>query len=355
MLIVLSVRQLSKTLGDFSLQDVSFDVSEGEHFFVLGASGVGKTVLLESIAGLMKPDSGSILLAGRDVTHERIQARGMAVVYQDQALFPHLTVRDNIAYGLRCRRLGRSEVRERVGRLAADVEAAELLDRRPETLSGGERQRVALARALATDPRCLLLDEPISALDATARPGLRGLLRRLNRQGLTMVHVTHDYEEAVSLASRVGILEHGRVTQVGRPDEVFRRPKSEFVANFVGIRNFVSGKLTRDPSARGAAQFVTDGLALTVMTDAECGPGFFTIRSEDVTLSKTRPETSARNTFEGVVVDLARARLGVEVMVDVGVSLSALVTEGSVERLGLECGSSVWASFKATAGKFLPA
>lgn len=351
---LLSVRDLTTDLGGFALRDIAFDVKEGEYFVLLGESGVGKTVLLESIVGIVRPDSGRVFLADKEITDERIQARNLALVYQDQALFPHMTVAHNIDFGLRCRKLSRSQIRDRVRELAEDVEITGLLERRPGTLSGGEAQRVALARALATEPRCLLLDEPISALDVTSRAGLQGLLRRLNRQGLTTIHVTHDYEEAVSLASRVAIMEAGRIVQVGPPEEVFRHPKSEFVAKFVGIRNFLRGKLQRIAGSGGElAEFATPGPALVLLTNADSGPGFFTIRSEDITLSPSRPETSARNVFHGVIVDIVPARRGVEIVVDIGLEISALITEGSVGRLGLECGGRIWVSFKATAGRFL--
>jgi len=351
---MLGLEGVSKRLGGFEMTDVSFDVGEGEYFVLLGASGVGKTVLLETIAGLIPADAGRISLADRDITAERIQKRNVALVYQDRALFPHLSVRENIAYGLRCRRVGSAEIARRVGELADEVGVTGLLERLPETLSGGEAQRVALARALATEPECLLLDEPLSALDTEARGRMRSLLRRLNRRGRSMLHVTHDYEEALSLASRVAIMEGGRIAQVGTPDEVFRHPKSEFVARFVGVRNFFKGELSFPGGPEALAEFRTEaGPTLLVLTDAGPGPGYVMLRSEDITVALSEQETSARNSFEGSVVDVAPARLGVEVSVDVGVEISALVTATSVERLGLGVGKTVRVSFKATAARFI--
>ena len=350
---MLSLANVSKRLGGFAMSDVTFDVAEGEYFVVLGASGVGKTVLLEAIAGLLDVDSGSIELDGADITRERIQRRRTALVYQDRALFPHMSVRDNIAYGLRCRRLSAAEIEGRVRGLAGEVGVADILERSPDTLSGGEAQRVALARALATEPRCLLLDEPLSALDVGARRGMRALLRRLNRSGHTMVHVTHDYEEAISLASRVAVIEGGRTAQVGTPEEVFRHPKSEFVAAFLGVRNFFKGRLERPQAGGELAEFVTSGPTFRVLTGAAPGPGHLMLRSEDVTVSNAPGQTSARNSFEGTVVDIAPARLGVEVSVDIGVEISALVTAESVDRLGLEVGKRARVSFKASAARFI--
>jgi len=350
---MLSVRNLNKTFGEFALKGLSFDVAEGEYFVLLGPSGVGKTVLLETIAGMHCPDSGRIVLSGRDITNEKIQRRGVALVYQAPALFPHMTVRRNVAYGLRSAGLARRAIDERIEELVADVGIDGLLDRRPTALSGGQAQRVALARALATRPRCLLLDEPIAALDIRSRRMLRSLLRSLNRRGHTMLHVTHDFEEAVSLASTVAIMDGGRIVQIGAPADVFGHPKSEFVANLIGIRNFFSGRLQRPDSAGGPAELVTSGLVFRVQTDEKVGPGCLLLRGEDVIVSRAQPETSAQNTFEGVIVDIAPERSGVAVVVDVGVEISALLSMPFVEGLSLACGQKAWVSFEASAARFL--
>jgi len=351
---MLAIENLSKRLGSFAMRDVSFDVRQGEYFVLLGVSGVGKTVLLEIIAGVMRPDSGQICLDGRDITVQKAQSRSIGLVYQDQALFPHLSVRQNIAYGLRCRRVNRSKVRDKVSSLAERVGAQDLLDRNVESLSGGEAQRVALARTMATEPKCLLLDEPIASLDAQSRGEVRSLLRDLNRSGQTILHVTHDYEDAVSLASRIAIMESGTIVQVGPPEAIFHCPKSEFVANLVGIKNFFRGTL--EPAAAGGqlSRFVgPNGVRLWVLTDQAPGPGCLFFRSEDVAISNERPQTSARNVFEGQIIDIIPAKLGVEVSVQIGVKVSALLTRSSVRSLGLEIGKTVWVHFKASAGRFL--
>lgn len=351
---MLSVRNIAKRLGEFAIGGVSFDVEDGDYFVLLGASGVGKTVLLEMIAGLIAPDDGRLLWDGEDITNERIQKRRMGLVYQDQALFPHMTVYQNIAYGLRARRPGRASVRDTVRALAGDVGVGGMLHRFPGTLSGGEAQRAALARALATEPRCLLLDEPISSLDMRARSEVRALLRTLRRNGHTVVHVTHDYEEAVSLASRVAIMENGTIAQVGTPEEVFHHPRSEFVARFVGIRNFFEGRVEAASEGRnGLSRFVADGLAFVVLGGSGPGPGHLILRSEDITVSRTRTSTSAQNCFMGTVTDVVPARLGIEVIVDIGVELAALLTAQSVARLDLRRGQEAWVSFKATAARFI--
>lgn len=352
---MLRVEKLSKQLGTFSINNASFEVSEGDYFVLLGASGVGKTVLLETITGILTADSGRIYLNGTDITDEKIQKRDIGLVYQDQALFPHLSVRQNIAYGLKCRKQSFSDIKSNVEQIANEVDIHNLLDRKIDTLSGGESQRVALARALVVQPRCLLLDEPISSLDVSARGDMRALLRRINRHlKMTMVHVTHDYEEAIALATKIGIMEHGSIAQTGTPEQIFQHPKSEFIANFIGIKNFFSGELTRhDENGDACAEFTNNGLTLLVVTDAESGHGNVIIRSEDITISIEPHPSSARNVFEGTIADVCPVRLGIEVIVDIGMELAVLVTQGSIEKLGLVCGRKVFVSIKATAIKFI--
>jgi len=351
---MLRVEGVCKSLGSFAVRDISFEVRRGDYFVLLGASGAGKTVILEILAGLIRPDAGRILLDGEDITAESLQRRPIGLVYQDQALFPHLSVYGNIAYGLRCRRWKRSEIRRRVNHVAEAVGVKDLLDRLPDSLSGGEAQRVALARTLVTEPQCLLLDEPISSLDIKARTRMRALLRRLNRAGQTIIHVTHDYEEAISLASRVAVVQDGTIVQVDAPEQIFRRPRSRFVAHIVGIRNFFSGRLQRGEGQNGQlARFVTAGPTFSILTDATGGEGHCVLSSDAVVISNTSSDSSARNVFKGSVVDLAPVRLGVEVVVDIGVQLSALVTAESVRKLDLYCGKEVWISFKASALEFI--
>ena len=351
---MLCVRDLGKDLRTFAVTGVSFDVEDGDYFVLLGASGAGKTVLLEMLAGLTPPDEGRILWDGQDITYERIQHRRMGLVYQDQALFPHMTVHQNIAFGLRPKKMRPAALRERVAELAADVSVCDLLDRYPGTLSGGEAQRVALARTLATRPRCLLLDEPLSSLDAQSRSDLQALLRSLHRKGHTVIHVTHENKEAMALASRVAIMENGTVTQVGTPNEVFHHPKSAFVARFVGIRNSLEGRLEASGGGNGSlSRFVAGGLTFQVFSEASSGSGVLVFRSEDLVISHTREDSGAQNCFHGTVVDMAPARLGAELTIDIGVKVTALVTTDTMDRLGVECGKEVWVSLKASAAQYI--
>jgi iron(III) transport system ATP-binding protein len=237
----LSLRNVHKRFGDFvALHDVSLDVHPGELLCFLGPSGCGKTTLLRIIAGLEVQSSGSLVQAGRDISRLPPMERDYGIVFQSYALFPNLTVGENVAYGLVNRRVPRAKREARVAELLALVGLPESVGKHPAQLSGGQQQRVALARALATSPGLLLLDEPLSALDARVRTRLRGEIRGLQqRLGVTTILVTHDQEEALSMADRIVVMKDGAIEQVGAPAEIYQRPGSPFVADFVGRTNLL--------------------------------------------------------------------------------------------------------------------
>jgi sulfate transport system ATP-binding protein len=230
------VEGVSKSFGEFkALDDVSLEVPDGSLTALLGPSGSGKSTLLRVIAGLEEPDQGAVLISGEDATRLPVRRRGVGFVFQHYAAFKHMTVRDNVAFGLKVRRRQRGEIRTRVDELLALVHLEGFADRYPSQLSGGQRQRMALARALAVEPRVLLLDEPFGALDANVRAELRAWLRRLHDEvHVTTIFVTHDQEEAMDVAEQVVVLNHARVEQIGSPREVYEQPQSEFVMRFVG-------------------------------------------------------------------------------------------------------------------------
>jgi multiple sugar transport system ATP-binding protein len=232
----ISLRGVSKAFAaGTAVHDVSLDVADGELLVVLGPSGSGKSTVLRLIAGLEDPTSGEIHVGGRDVTHEPPQARDLAMVFQNYALYPHKTVRENLEFGLRVRRVDPAQVLERVDRTARLLGIDALLGRKPSELSGGQRQRVALGRALVREPQAFLLDEPLSNLDPVLRAATRAELAQLHRRlGTTMVYVTHDQEEAMTLGSRIAVMRDGRLEQLDTPLEIFRRPANVFVARFVG-------------------------------------------------------------------------------------------------------------------------
>jgi iron(III) transport system ATP-binding protein len=280
----LQIHGISKSFGKVTaLSDVSLDVCKGEFLFLLGPSGCGKTTLLRILAGLEQPDAGRVIQAGLDVTRLPPSRRDFGIVFQSYALFPNLTVAQNIAYGLENRRLPRSHIEARTGEMLQLVGLAGCDARFPAQLSGGQQQRVALARALAISPSLLLLDEPLSALDARVRARLRLEVAALQRRlGVTAIMVTHDQEEALTMADRVVVMAQGRIAQVGSPREVYRAPATPFVADFVGLMNFLPGVV-----AAGRVAQVRCGDALLQVPASAHGlpPGrdvMVAIRPEDV-------------------------------------------------------------------------
>ena len=265
----LEARGLTKRFGEVvAAQDVSFRVEEGELLALLGPSGCGKTTVLRMLAGLTPPDRGRVLIAGEDVTPLPPEARGVGLVFQNYALFPHLSVFGNVAYGLRFgRRLPRKERSRNVRKLLELVGLSGYERRRIHELSQGEAQRVALARALAPQPRVLLLDEPLSALDAALRVELRGELRQLlKRLSITAVHVTHDQEEALAIADRVGVMRKGHLEQIDAPEVLYRAPKTPFVASFLGRANLWPGVIVSVSS--GEAVVEVAGVRVPVQGEA---------------------------------------------------------------------------------------
>jgi ABC-type Fe3+/spermidine/putrescine transport system ATPase subunit len=276
-----TLRSVSKTFGGRrAVDDVTLTIRRGEFFSLLGPSGCGKTTLMRMIAGFESPDTGAITLGGADMAGIPPHRRDVNMVFQSYALFPHLTVSDNVAFGLRIAKL--DDVAGRVSRALAKVNLSGYEKRSPTTLSGGEQQRVALARAIVTGPRVLLLDEPLSALDLKLRKGLQGELRRLQRElAMTFVFVTHDQEEALGMSDRIALMNKGRVEQVGTPEEIYERPATRFAAEFVGSANFFEG------TGDGRTVRTKDGLAIE------------SAASGDVTLL-VRPEKMRINGGQGV-------------------------------------------------------
>ncbi len=289
-----SVEGLSKRYGRVeALRGVSLDFDAGKLTAVLGPSGCGKTTLLRAIAGFLTVDAGTIHFDRDLVTALPPQARGTAMVFQSYALWPHMTVFDNVAYGLRLKRMPADVVRARVGQALALVEIGdvdEMARRRPAALSGGQQQRVALARALVVEPRVLLLDEPLSNLDAKVRQRLRVEVRRLQRRvGITAIYVTHDQEEALGIADRVVLMNAGRVVQSGTPEDVYFRPASEFAADFLGVGNSLVAHAEAGALMIGGQRLAWKG--------NERGPVTVIIRSSDLTLGPT----AAGCALEGVL------------------------------------------------------
>src|SRR5437773_6649006 len=276
----LQLSGLTKTYGDFrAVGDVNLDIGEGELVVLLGPSGCGKTTTLRMIAGFVTPTAGEIRLGGRDITRQPPWKRNTGLVFQSYALFPHLSVADNIAFGLRMRKLPQAEVAGKVAEVLRLVRLEGLSGRLPRELSGGQQQRVALARALVIEPDILLLDEPLSNLDAKLRQEVRVEIRELQRKlGLTTVMVTHDQEEALTMADRLVVMSEGRVRQIGSQQDLYERPVEKFVADFVGRSTFIDGRMD------GPGRFVSAG-GLAVACEASCtGSASLALRPERLAL-----------------------------------------------------------------------
>ncbi|MEV1053499.1 ABC transporter ATP-binding protein [Streptomyces sp. NPDC049887] len=279
---------ISKSYGDsYAVHELSLDIAPGEFFSLLGPSGCGKTTTLRMVGGFTDPTDGTVLLGGEDVTALPPNKRDVNTVFQSYALFDHLSVADNVAFGLKRKGVGRAETRERVGTMLERVQLGGLGDRKPRTLSGGQRQRVALARALVNRPQVLLLDEPLAALDLKLRRRMQVELKQIQREvGITFVFVTHDQDEALTMSDRVAVMNEGHVEQCGTPEDVYERPAGSFVASFMGTSNLV-------PGTYRAGEIVVDGgPALPVGTRAGIADGSrvsLSIRPEKIWLSDFEP------------------------------------------------------------------
>jgi putrescine transport system ATP-binding protein len=303
------INEVSKRFGDFvAVDNVSLQIERGEIFCLLGASGCGKTTLLRMLAGFETPSSGRLLIDGQDLAAVPPYERPVNMMFQSYALFPHMTVERNIAFGLEQEGVARDEIRRRVGEILEIVRLGPYLKRKPHQLSGGQRQRVALARALVKRPKLLLLDEPLGALDRKLREHTQFELLNIQQQlGVTFVVVTHDQEEAMTLATRIGVMNHGQIVQIGAPRQIYEFPATRFVADFIGSVNLFDGKLTEDEPDYVRVE-CTD-LPAPVLVDHGISappdaPLWVAVRPEKIVLSRTAPG-GADNWAEGVIREIA--------------------------------------------------
>lgn len=307
------------------VKHVSLSVESGEFVSILGPSGCGKTTILRMIAGLLLPDNGSIHIRGKDVTHNPAYKRDIGMVFQNYALFPHFTVAENVAFGLRMRRLNRTEIKRKVQQALDMVNLSRFGDRYPISLSGGQQQRVALARALAVQPAVLLLDEPLSALDAKLRQETREEIRRLQQQmGVAAVFVTHDQEEALAMSDRIAVLNHGVVQQFDEPVSLFEKPVNEFVARFMGIPN-----VFKATPAGGNKYLTSEGMIVWAESERSDITAIG-IRPERVNVSPgSQPE--AKNCYSGIVTERTFTGNTVRIVVqlNLGTSFAASIASKS--------------------------
>jgi len=343
---MITLENVSHEWDDFSLKNVSFSVNKGEHFIILGPTAAGKTLILETIAGFYVPRKGKILLNGKNITRIPPEKRKIGFVYQDYSLFPHMSVKENVAFGLKMQKLPKREIETKVQDIMDSMGISYLDKRLPFTLSGGEQQRVALARSLVIDPDILLLDEPLSALDPRTRESLIEELKRIHEvRGTTTIHVTHDQDEALALADRIGVIMNGELVQVDTPYTVFNEPVTEKIATFVGVENVLKGKIISNEN--GMVVVETGNYQIRALSNLKEGEVNVFIRPENIILSKVKLESSARNSISGKISKINQFGATFRIYMDNG--LSALVTKHAIEELGLNVGKKVYASFKATA------
>lgn len=344
---MIRIRNLYKDWKEFALKDINLEIEQGEYFVILGPTGAGKTMLLETIAGFHIPDSGDVWIGGRDVTNLAPERRRVGFIYQDYSLFPHFTVEENIEFGLKLNKSASSDAnKKRTAEIMDWLGVSHLAHRYPTTLSGGEQQKVAIARAVAVEPSLLLLDEPLAALDRRTRDYLRVELKRVKEElDITMVHVTHDQTEAMVLGDRVAVMMNGQILQVGTPFEIFNKPLNEEIADFVGVENILSGTVRDNKS--GVAEIEIDTGANIFAVSSYCeGKVKVFIRPEDIILAGCREESSARNCLKGRINEIND--MGPLTRVRLDNSIVVLITKQSRERLGLRIGAEVYVSFKAT-------
>jgi len=337
---------LSKRFGKtVAINSLSLEIQDGEIMTLLGPSGCGKTTTLRCIAGLVPPDEGEIYLGDERVTDLPPERRGVGLVFQNYALWPHMTVYENLAFGLQLRKVPKDEIRRRIDDALAMVRLPGFEKRYPRQLSGGQQQRVALARALVIEPKLLLLDEPLSNLDAQLREEMRFEIRELQKKlGITSVYVTHDQAEALVLSDRIAILHEGKLVQVGSPKDIYDRPVNRFVAGFIGLTSFIQGTVARWDETSGYAVVSTrDGLEINVQASA-LSPGqevTLAIRPEHIRMDSVQTATryDGENVFEGSVV--RGAYLGDVIDYQVKVGEWVLRVHAGTEKT-LSSGERVW-------------
>lgn len=330
-----TLKNIGKKLKGFELKDLSFNIGEGEYFVLLGPSGSGKTKTIEMIAGLVKPDSG--LISG-------VAGKNMGFIYQDYMLFPHMSVFENISFGLKVRKFPADEIKKVVNGAAEMFDISHLLDKNVKNLSGGEKQRVAIARATVISPDIYILDEPTSALDRNLKVKTESLFRNLHHDTKKIfIHVTHDFEIALALGDRIAIIFNGEIVQTGSPDEIFSTPASKEIADFIGYRNVIKGRIDNNI-------FSLNGVSITV-PEEEASLAYIAIRPDDIFLSKKKISSSARNSFCGVVTGIIHKPSSIEIILDIGFRLTVNITRKSLLEMGIKKGDKLWATFKVSSIK----
>jgi ABC-type sugar transport system ATPase subunit len=343
---MLEVKDLCVQMGKFFLKNVNLEVRDGEYFVLLGPTGSGKSVLLESIAGLTSITSGEVWINGKDVTDLNLEKRKIGFAFQDYALYRHLSVRDNISFGLMWKNQKQKDIDKAVDKAVELLHLENLLDKRSWTLSGGESQKIALARAISVKPDLLILDEPLSAVDAETKEDYERELRELHDHlGLTTIHVTHSLEEAVALGDRIAVIMDGEILQVGTPEEIFLYPQSEKLARFLMTRNVFAGEITLD--ANGSKVFSINGTRIVVNSELE-GKAHISVRPENILLSRGPVDSPGNNCIEGTITRIIDRGTITHIKVDVPPEFTCLALRRSLKELGLSENDRIFLTFEVS-------
>ncbi len=348
---MIEIEGLRVNVGEFKIEVKKLRIEDGDYLIIVGPTGAGKTILLETIAGFHIPEEGRIILHGEDITNLPPYRREVSMVYQDYMLFPHMNVGENIAYPLRIRG---KEWKDEVRKIARKLQIDNLLHRYPNTLSGGEMQRVAIARAVITNPKLLLLDEPFSALDPGMRDSARKIVREfIGEMSIDTIHVTHDFSDAWILGNKLAVMRDGKIVRMGTVHDVFSDPRDDFVAQFLGSTNILKGIVRGKDGDLTVVEI--DGHNVYTVDDAEEGEEvLLSIRPENIALARERIHASQRNEIQFMVEDLFVEGhiVWIHLRSD-NLVLKAMLTPNAVESLGIEKGKEVYGIFKATATKIV--
>ncbi|WP_321423158.1 ATP-binding cassette domain-containing protein [uncultured Methanobacterium sp.] len=346
----LEVKNLSVELGQFQLNNVNLKLEKKDYLVIIGPTGSGKSVLLETIAGFFSPDKGQVFLEGKEITDLTPEERGISIVYQDYILFPHMNVFENIAYGLKKKIKDKDSIETKVNNMAQLLKIDHLLGRNPETLSGGEKQRVAIARSLVVKPNILLMDEPFAALDVNTHSYLTSLIKKVIMQHqTTCIHVSHNFNDVYNLAEHVAVMKDGKILQQGTVNDVFSRPTHNFVADFVGVHNVFQGKIVGHDQSLVQVE-INPKVILSSSSDLSSHSKEVTvaIRPESIIFSNEPFVSSVRNQVKGVVETIFEVGHNIWIGVQVeDLSFIGVLTPNSCEALGIKKGREIYLSFKS--------
>lgn len=352
----LEVKNLCVDLGQFHLTGVNLNLEKNDYMVIIGPTGSGKSVLLETIAGFFQPQTGKIFLEGEDITNLNPEKRGISIVYQDYVLFPNMNVFENIAYGLEKKVKNREVIKSRVYDMADRLKIEHLLDRNPETLSGGEKQRTAIARSLIVEPNILLMDEPFSALDVNTHAYLTDLIKKaISDYQTTCIHVSHNFNDVWSLAEQVAVMKNGKILQQGIVADVFSKPCHNFVADFVGVHNIFEGEVVG--KSKGITDVKVNQNLILHSSDTDTNDDkkvMVAVRPENIIFSNQSFVSSIRNQLKGIVTDIILIGPTVWVEVDVnGTTFKGIITPSSLDILGIKKEKEIYLSFKSVNVKII--